>query len=183
MCAMEFTENTFVYQGPKKPKTAFRKSNAKSVSRTRQSFRDECNINMIMDKIERHMINTSVNRREPKFGDYSDMPDYATALNSTIAVRNAFNVLPAEVRARFANNPQELVKFMDDPNNLEEARKLGLVPKDMSKIKYVNSEGVDITDSIFEGKGFFVDGVRVNRDGTPYVDPTPAPAEELPAEA
>jgi len=141
----EIMEVGVAYSNKKKPKTYFSKDSVKSVSRTKQSFRDECNINCIMDKIQRHMINTSVNRKSPEYGDFSNLPDYASALNDTIRVRNSFNSLPARVRARFENDPMQLVQFMDNPDNLAEARDLGIAPKDLSKVKYTDSEGNDIT--------------------------------------
>ena len=161
----------------KKPKTFFRKNNSKSVSRTKQSFKDECDINCIMAKVNRHMINHRLNPKKPVYGDFSNIPDYAEMLNTVHRVRNSFNSLPAKIRAKFENDPEKLVAYMDDPNNLEEARELGLAPKDLSKVKYVRElpDGTleDVTDEVFEKRGFFIDGKRVNRDGTPYIKNTP----------
>jgi len=134
-----------------KSKTYFTKSNPKSVSRTRQSFRDECNINNIMDKVNRHMIMPTGKRGiAPAYVDCSDVPSYSDALNQTIKVKNSFNALPARVRARFENDPQQLLDFMNDSKNVEEARDLGLAPKDMSNVKYVDAEGNDITDAVLK---------------------------------
>jgi phage internal scaffolding protein len=38
-----------------------------------------------------------------------------------------FDQLPALIRDRFHNDPQEMLAFLNDPNNYDEAIKLGLV--------------------------------------------------------
>jgi hypothetical protein len=35
--------------------------------------------------------------------------------------------LPADLRARFSNNPEELINFLDNPENKDEAIRLGLL--------------------------------------------------------
>ncbi len=180
---VSITENRSPSSNPKKPKTFFYKNKAKSISRTQQGFADECNINCIMEKINRHMVNHNVNTRKPVYGDFSNVPDYAESMNKNIAVKNSFNALPAKVRARFENDPEKLLVFMDNPENIEEGRKLGIIPKDMSYIKYVNDAGDDITDDVFATRGVYSDGVRVNRDGTPYIEEGSTPPPELPSDS
>lgn len=51
-------------------------------------------------------------------------------------VQGQFAGLPSRVRRRFANNPEQLIKFLEDPNNLPEAVKLGLIDEgDLSEEK------------------------------------------------
>jgi hypothetical protein len=87
-------------------------------------------------------------------------------LNQTIKVRDFFMGLSARVRSRFENSPQKMIDFLDNPENLSEAVDLGLVPKDLSNLKYIR-EGVDVTDEIYSKRGFFINGVRVNKKGYP----------------
>lgn len=63
------------------------------------------------------------------FGDFSDVPDFRTALETTRAAIDNFNNLPAELRKRFGNDPVELHNFVHDEANEEEAIKLGLLKK------------------------------------------------------
>lgn len=97
-------------------------------SRTQQSFRDECDINTI---VRRFGLTGQMptNLRMPEYGDYSGVVDFKTAMDAVGAAREGFERLPAEVRARFHNEPQELLEFLGNGDNREEAAKLGLVPQ------------------------------------------------------
>lgn len=102
-------------------------------SRTRQEFKDQCDINKI---INRHMMTgeiTHINQRVPRYADTSKVPDY---LNAMIIVKQAemlFNSLPAVIRERFKNQPDRMVEFCQDDKNYDEAVKLGLIESPKSK--------------------------------------------------
>lgn len=64
--------------------------------------------------------------RPPMFGDFTQVMDYRSALDAVIAADEAFMEMPADVRKRFHDDPQEFVAFCSDEKNLEEMRKLGL---------------------------------------------------------
>jgi phage internal scaffolding protein len=68
--------------------------------------------------------------RQPSFGDFSGDFDYQKSQNAIISAQNAFDALPAALRKRFDNNPAELLAFIADEKNKDEAIKLGLIPKD-----------------------------------------------------
>lgn len=97
----------------------------KDVSLAVQSQADEADINTI---VRNFGLTGKVpeNPRVPSFGDFSEVFDYQSAMNAIIEVNSGFMELPAEVRARFDNDPQKLLLFADNPANLEEMRKLGL---------------------------------------------------------
>ena len=67
------------------------------------------------------------NNRIPQYGDFVDIPDFQSAMNAVIGAQRSFDALPANVRKRFANSPQALMEFMSDPENRDEAVRLGLV--------------------------------------------------------
>lgn len=94
-------------------------------SLAQQHMAEECDINTI---VRRFGLTGELpdNPRVPQSGDFVDVVDYQTALNVVIAADQAFMELPADVRARFNNDPQKLMEFVSDSSNLEEARKLGL---------------------------------------------------------
>lgn len=94
-------------------------------SLTQQQFQEECDINTIVRQfgLTGELPN---NVKMPQFGDFEGIFDYQSALNMVIAADDAFMSLPADVRARFHNNPQALVEFCSKPENLDEMRKLGL---------------------------------------------------------
>lgn len=63
------------------------------------------------------------------YGDFSNVPDLRTALEITNDAKNRFMALPPKLRARFQNSPAELWGFIQDPDNWEEAVRLGLLTK------------------------------------------------------
>jgi phage internal scaffolding protein len=65
--------------------------------------------------------------RAPQYGDFTEATDYHTAMNAVISANNAFMTLPADIRARFNNDPGAFVDFCSDDKNREEAKQLGLI--------------------------------------------------------
>lgn len=99
-------------------------------SRTQQQFKEECDVNNIL----RNYVNTGVlnhvSNVAPEFGDFSEVPsDYGEALALIEKSNEEFMKFPSEVRERFDNKPINMIRFLQDENNREEAVKLGLVNK------------------------------------------------------
>lgn len=99
------------------------------VSATKQSFAEECDINNIMRRYESTGTIDHVNRREPHFGDFTDVPSYHEALEIARSAEAAFAALPSSVRDRFGNDPGKLMEFLADPANRDEAIELGLIDR------------------------------------------------------
>lgn len=95
-------------------------------SKTQQAHAAECDINNIVARYKQTGILPEI-ARQGVFGDVSNIPDYQTALNIVEDAEKAFMALPAKVRERFGHNPGELVDFVQDVKNREEAIKLGLI--------------------------------------------------------
>jgi len=95
--------------------------------RTRQEFKEETDVNYILNRFNKTGMLTHTNNRLPQYGDFSEVADYATAHAAVTDANEAFNELPAHIRKRFGNSPQRLLEFLEDPANLDEAEKLGLV--------------------------------------------------------
>lgn len=98
------------------------------VSLTKQSFADECDINKIVERFL-HTGQLPQNVSLPQFGDYSQTLDYQTALNLVIEAQDAFMQFPHDVRARFSNDPAQFLDFVNNPDNIDEAIKLGIFTK------------------------------------------------------
>jgi len=95
-------------------------------TRAQQHHKDECDINVILERFGKtgHL---PVNAISGTYGDFSGVHDYHTAINTLIAAESEFAALPAHLRQRFANDPANLIQFLDNPDNQAEAEKLGLV--------------------------------------------------------
>lgn len=93
-----------------------------------QHFKEECDINTILQKFSITGILPEA-PISPRYGDFSGISDYHTALNRVIAAQEEFEGLPAQIRARFDNDPAKLIEFLNDEANRPEAEELGLVEK------------------------------------------------------
>lgn len=94
---------------------------------TKQEFKEECDINTILKRFNiTGQLPSDV--RMPTFGDFSQVRDFHDAVNAIAQANEAFDEMPAEIRARFGNDPGAFVAFCSDTKNMEEARRLGLVP-------------------------------------------------------
>lgn len=92
---------------------------------TDQTQKDQCDINNIMKKYlgKIHLVPTPT---QGKYGDFSQLPSYQQSLHIIKEAQDSFNSLPAQVRKKFSNNPSEMIQFLEDETNNEEAYKLGL---------------------------------------------------------
>lgn len=96
-------------------------------SRTKQGFRDECDINVIMKRYERDGIVQHLNRYGGDYGNFVYVQDYQTSLNQVLEAREMFDSLPASVRSRFANDAGAFLRFATDEANRDELRRMGLL--------------------------------------------------------
>jgi phage internal scaffolding protein len=106
-------------------------SNASGLScqeptRAQQHHKEECDINEILRRFGK-TGQMPVNMSEALYPDFTDAVDYHTALNQIIASEREFDLLPATLRKRFDNDPANLVYFMQDKKNYQEAIELGLI--------------------------------------------------------
>jgi len=114
-----------------KPRVDFDAKKDKSL--TNQADMDAADINKIMAKFEKTgvIIDQSGIERKPMYGDFSEVPNYHEALSAVRRTETAFNQLPVSIRNRFNNDPQEILNFLEDPKNDEEAVKWGLKDPDV----------------------------------------------------
>lgn len=94
-----------------------------------QSAEEESNINTIVRRfgITGELPN---DLKMPQSGDFTGVPDFHTAMCMVRKSQEEFLRVPAEIRARFSNDPQLLMNFLDDDSNRDEARKLGFLRPD-----------------------------------------------------
>lgn len=94
-----------------------------------QSAKDETDINTIVRKFGLTGELPS-DIKMPQTGDFTNIPDFHTAMNIIRTTQEEFLRVPAEVRARFNNDPQRFMEFVEDDSNRDEARKMGLLRPD-----------------------------------------------------
>lgn len=99
-------------------------------TRTQQQWKDMVNVNNIMAKYKRTgSISHLRNVQNGVYADLTTIPDYMSALMTVHQAREAFESLPALVREKFKHDPAQLIDYLKDPKNKDEAIELGLVKK------------------------------------------------------
>lgn len=97
-------------------------------SRTKQSFKQEADINYIVERWGSVNLGAQ-NQTRPMYGDFTQVTDFHGAQNQMLQAQEGFATLGARLRERFNNDPGALLDFVDNPENLEEAQALGILPK------------------------------------------------------
>lgn len=137
-----------------------------------QQYAEESDINYIAD---RYGLTGEMPQvlNLPSYGDFTGIYDFQTAQNAVIAARNQFMTLPAKMRARFDNDPQKLLAFLDDEDNRELAIAMGLVnpPQKMPD---------DAPQSPQGNAGDTAKGGTLPPDGTPPAEPDKKGAKKAP---
>lgn len=96
------------------------------VSLTKQDQAKDADINILMGKYLKHGI-LPMERGPGIYTDTTALPNYGEAMQIIVEADAKFQSLDPKLRNRFMNDPQELLNFIDDPANKEEAQKLGIL--------------------------------------------------------
>ena len=101
---------------------------------TQQHFKEQCDINRILDayKVKARAMGVSVAELMPKLGseqflDVSNLDDYLTSQNRIAQVNQMFEALPAEVRRSYNDNPANFVAALGDSRNYRKFADLGIM--------------------------------------------------------
>lgn len=105
-------------------------------SRVQQHHKDNTDLNLLMAKHTKPggpgqmgMPLNSGPINPHRIPQYMELPSesYHDMLNKVTDVQNWFRTFHPRLRGRFRNDPYQLLRFIDDPNNRPEAIRLGLV--------------------------------------------------------
>lgn len=123
----EFVRNPYNYESDKlSEETGL---DCKDESLAQQQFLEESDINYIAERFLRTGEMPQV-LNLPTPGDFSGIFDFQTAMNTIAEAKQEFMRLPAKIRSRFENDPGKLLEFVNDPDNFDEAVKLGFIDKE-----------------------------------------------------
>ena len=91
----------------------------KDPDRAKQAFKNECDINRIMDKAARTGSITHLAAHAETYGDFSQVDEnwYEDNKNKIAQWESVFATLPAELRNEFHNDPGEYLSFVTNPAN------------------------------------------------------------------
>jgi len=94
---------------------------------TKQSFKDECDINTIMSRYQSTGELPDLALSAPQYLDASTVPDFQSMQNTLVEAQTLFDALPSKIRSRFENDPGEFLAFVSDPSNKPELHTMGLL--------------------------------------------------------
>lgn len=95
------------------------------VSLTVQSEREACDVNVIVERFERTGVLPSM-VGSPLYGDFTNLPDYQTALKAVMDAQAMFMGMDAKIRKEFDNDPARFLAFCEDPANGDKLIEWGL---------------------------------------------------------
>lgn len=92
---------------------------------TKQSFRDECDINKIMSKFQKTGAITHLQNNKSQYG-FATSLDFTESMNIVAKAQTMFNELPSSIRSKFKNDPAAFLGFVQDESNADELVEMGL---------------------------------------------------------
>lgn len=137
------TKNVIIYNRYNKPKSAPVKLDYEN-SKTKQSFKDECDINSILKKYRLDEILEAQKLSPDLYQDFSEMEDFHEAQNIIAHAKEQFAKLPSEVRENFRNDPARFLEFASDPQNIDAMGEMGLAVKRVKAPKTLD----DVVDAV-----------------------------------
>lgn len=141
------TKNTVIKTGnPRNPRrvvlSVHRGSNDKRVTRTKQEFLQEVNINELWARAKRGISPPAwMTSKTPIYGDFADLPiSFDEAFSQVERANEAFLSLPLEFRRALQHDPRNLDKA---PRSLFE--EFGLVKSDLTSKAPEGATGLPVT--------------------------------------
>lgn len=79
--------------------------------RTKQQFRDQCDVNRILEKAAKVGGLSHLEKFSAQYGDFSGF-DFQAAQNQLAKAKSIFEQLPARLRTEFDNDPSKFFEFV-----------------------------------------------------------------------
>jgi len=127
--------------------------------RTKQSFRDQTNINKILARAQKTGTLSHMSKFQGEYADYSDF-DFLEAQIKLARGTEIFEQLPSEVKREFGQQPQAFFEFVNNVDNRDDLKRV--LPQLAELDRYFPNPGSNSTE--------------------PQVDPEP-PKEDTPPDA
>lgn len=93
----------------------------KTPGKTIQTFKNECDINRVLDRAKAGAGLSHLLNHQGSYGDFSawDENTHENMQNELARANGIFYDLPSEIRLEFNNNPGRFFQFVNDPANSE----------------------------------------------------------------
>lgn len=96
---------------------------------TDQSYKNACDINVIMANYAKTGLLPHMQNSEPQYIDNTEIPNLMEAFEITQRASELFYSLPADVRRLMDNDPAQLENFINNPENADILLKNGVLVK------------------------------------------------------
>lgn len=109
----------------------------KDPSRTKQAFKDECDINRIVGRFIKTQgvdyLKMYQGYIDGHYGDFSNVTDYQSAIEQVRAAEDVFMRLPGEVRKKFDHDPSKFLDYVGSDHTKEEMISMGLIQPEVKE--------------------------------------------------
>ncbi len=150
------------------PRTQVQKYND---GRTKQSFRDETDINKILHRAQKAGTLSHLQKYEGTYSDFADFDFFEAQLQMTQG-REVFDALPSEVRSEFKNSPAAFFAYVNDPVN-QAKENLGLPALAMPGRQNIDVSGKTAPDDVAVGEDAPASPEAPPTAPEPPAEPTP----------
>lgn len=115
----------------------------KGVKKAKQEFKEDADLNSIMRKFQKTGAIDHAKMHQGSYGIASPVQLHE-AMNLVTKADSMFNDLPSSVRNRFQNSATQFLEFVQNADNIEEARELGISLSTEAHAEAVAKEAADI---------------------------------------
>lgn len=98
-------------------------------SKTQQHFKDQCDINKIVNNLEATGSADHVKQARERYGDFTEILDVGVNLDKATKAKQLYEHLPVALRKATGNSIQGMFEFINDEKNFDECVKLGIFNK------------------------------------------------------
>ncbi len=142
--------------------------------RTKQAFRDECDIVKIMARADRGGTISHLAKHEAVYADFSDF-DFFEQTQKLTRGREIFDELPAELRQEFGQSPAKFFEYVNNPANADDlAQKLPALAAPGRQLPQVTPPTADQAAAAAASEPASVTDTTPAATTAPTPDPAPA---------
>lgn len=95
---------------------------------TEQHHKEACDIKNIMRKVEKEGILNHVAQYKGEYLNMATATDFREAMTVLADTNSMWETVPSRIRNEFANDPARYLEFMQNPDNYQAIKDLGLDP-------------------------------------------------------
>ncbi len=140
--------------------------------KTKQSQKDECDINMLLERYQRNASLGHLEKYGGQYGNYAEY-DFENHVTKIAEMNTIFEQLPAEVKKDFGQSTNKFFEFVTNPENAE--RLPELLPEIANQGRYFQKT---VTQKEQGTQDVAPEGLTESKEGTQEVAPQKAPTEQ-----